>query len=97
MNLIEKVSSFLCFFLIIIKKHLVTIVLTSGFCIMNSIFYFLVPVASSWFEIELFDEVKHKVNNTIHQLLDRMEQELQQGQNGFIYKVIQVGADKKFT
>ena len=85
------------FFLIIIKKHLVTIVLTSGFCIMNSIFYFLVPVASSWSEIQLFDEVKHKVNNTIHQLLDRMDQELQQGaarQNGFIYKVIPVGADK---
>ena len=85
------------FFLIIIKKHLVTIVLTSGFCIMNSIFYFLVPVASSWSEIHLFDEVKHKVNNTIHQLLDRMEQELQQGavdQNGFIYKVDQMGVDK---
>ena len=57
-------------------------------------------MASSWAEIQLFDEVKHKVNNTLHQLLDRMEQELQQGavgQNGFIYKVIQVGADKKFT
>ena len=62
---------------------------------MNSIFYFLVPVASSWSEIHLFDEVKHKVNNTIHQLLDRMEQELQQGQNGFIYKVIQVGGRQK--
>jgi len=64
---------------------------------MNSIFYFLVPVASSWSEIQLFDEVKHKVNNTLHQLLDRMEQELQQGavdQNGFIYKVDQMEVDK---
>ena len=54
---------------------------------MNSIFYFLVPVASSWFEIELFDEVKHKVNNTIHQLLDRMDQELQQG-SGLVFRAI---------
>ena len=54
---------------------------------MNSIFYFLVPVASSWSEIELFDEVEHKVNNTIHQLLDRMDQELQQG-SGLVFRAI---------
>ena len=54
---------------------------------MNSIFYFLVPVASSWSEVNLFDKVEHKVNNTLHHLLDRMVQELQQG-SGLVFRAI---------
>lgn len=45
------------------------------------------PVSSSWTELSLFDKVEPAVNNTLHQLLDCMEQELQQG-SGLVFRAI---------
>lgn len=45
------------------------------------------PVASSWTELGPLDNVESAVNNTLHQLLDTMRQEMSQG-SGFVFRAI---------
>ena len=45
------------------------------------------PISSSWSEVHMLDEVEPKVNDTLHHLLDRMVQELQQG-SGLVFRAI---------
>ena len=46
-----------------------------------------VPVVSSWREVHMTDEIEPKINDTLHQLLDTMTKELQQG-SGFVFRAI---------
>ena len=48
---------------------------------------FTVPVTSSWTECHMMDDVEPLVNDNLHQLLDRMVQELQQG-SGLVFRAI---------
>ena len=45
------------------------------------------PVASSWTELGPLDNVESAVNNTLHQLLDTMRQEMSEG-SGFVFRAI---------
>ena len=49
--------------------------------------FFAVPVASSWTELGPLDNVESAVNNTLHQLLDTMRQEMSEG-SGFVFRAI---------
>ena len=42
---------------------------------------------SSWREVHMTDEIEPKINDTLHQLLDTMTKELQQG-SGFVFRAI---------